>query len=174
MLLAAVDALRASGSAPTSNIRVILDGEEEAGSPSLVPAIATYRNKLSADLMVILDGPQHSSGRPTIAYGARGIATVDITVFGPRAGVHSGNYGNWIPNPGQRLATLLASMKDDQGRILVAGWHDGIAPLTDEERSMIGAVPDASAAMLTAFGVAAPESAYPRLQEALQYPTLEG
>jgi acetylornithine deacetylase/succinyl-diaminopimelate desuccinylase-like protein len=86
--------------------------------------------------------------------------------------VHSGNYGNWIPNPGQRLATLLASMKDDQGRILVAGWHDGIAPLTDEERSMIGAVPDASAAMLTAFGVAAPESAYPRLQEALQYPTL--
>jgi acetylornithine deacetylase/succinyl-diaminopimelate desuccinylase-like protein len=172
MTLAAIDALKAAGLAPTSNIRVILDGEEEAGSPSLVPAIATYRDKLAADLMVILDGPQHSSGRPTIAYGARGIARVDITVFGPTAGVHSGNYGNWIPNPAQRLALLLASMKDEQGRILVDGWHDGIAPLSPEEQAMAEAVPDDSAAMLRAFGVAAPEQAHPRLQAALQYPTL--
>jgi acetylornithine deacetylase/succinyl-diaminopimelate desuccinylase-like protein len=172
MTLAAIDALKAAGLAPTSNIRVILDGEEEAGSPSLVPAIATYRDKLAADLMVILDGPQHSSGRPTIAYGARGIARVDITVFGPTAGVHSGNYGNWIPNPAQRLALLLASMKDEQGRILVDGWHDGIAPLSPEEQAMAEAVPDDSAAVLRAFGVAAPEQAHPRLQAALQYPTL--
>ena len=111
MVLAAIDALTAAGERPSSNIRVILDGEEEAGSPSLVPAIAKYREKLAADLMVILDGPQHPSGRPTIAYGARGITRVDLTVFGPKAGVHSGNYGNWIPNPAQRLASLLASMR---------------------------------------------------------------
>ena len=171
-LVAALDALRAAGPGPSSNIRVILDGEEEAGSPSLVPAIAKYRDKLAADLMVILDGPQHPSGRPTIAYGARGIARVDLTVYGPRAGVHSGNYGNWIPNPAQRLALLLASMKDEQGRVLVAGFNDGIAPLTAEERRMIAEVPDDSAAMLKAFGVAAPEAAYPKLQDALQYPTL--
>jgi acetylornithine deacetylase/succinyl-diaminopimelate desuccinylase-like protein len=137
-----------------------------------VPAIRQYRDKLTADLMVILDGPQHSSGRPTIAYGARGIARVDITVFGPRAGVHSGNYGNWIPNPAQRLATLLASMKDDSGRILVAGWTAGIDALTPEEQKMVAAVPDDAGAILRAFGVAAPEAAYPKLQEALQYPTL--
>lgn len=172
MTLAAVDALKAAGVAPTSNIRVILDGEEEAGSPSLVPAIAKYRDKLSADLMVILDGPQHSSGRPTIAYGARGMARVDITVFGPKVGVHSGNYGNWIANPAQRLAILLASMKNEEGRILVDGWTDGIAPLSPEENAMILAVPEDTAAMLRAFGVAAPERAYPRLQEALQFPTL--
>jgi len=172
MTLAAVDALKAAGEAPSSNIRVILDGEEEAGSPSLVPAIAKYRDKLSADLMVILDGPQHSSGRPTIAYGARGVARVDITVFGPKVGVHSGNYGNWIANPAQRLALLLASMKNEDGRILVAGWTDGIAPLSPEEKAMAAAVPDDAAGMLRAFGVAAPEIAYPRLQEALQYPTL--
>ena len=172
MLLAAVDALEAAGVAPTSNLRVILDGEEEAGSPNLVPAIGKYREKLSAELMVILDGPQHSSGRPTIAYGARGIARVDITVFGPEAGVHSGNYGNWIPNPAQRLALLLASMKDENGRILVKGWNDGVAPLTAGEQAMVDAVPDDSASMLRAFGVAAPEGAYPRLQDALQYPTL--
>ena len=172
MLLAALDGLKAAGTGPSSNIKVILDGEEEAGSPSLVPAIATYRAKLAADLMIILDGPQHSSGRPTIAYGARGIARVDITVFGPRAGVHSGNYGNWIPNPAQRLALLLASMKDEQGRILVEGWNAGIAPLTPEEQAMVKDVPDDAASMLRTFGVAAPEAAYPRLQEALQSPTL--
>lgn len=172
MLLAAVDALTAAGVAPTSSIKVILDGEEEAGSPNLVPAISKYRDKLAADFMVILDGPQHSSGRPTIAYGARGITRVDITVFGPKSGVHSGNYGNWVPNPAQRLALLLASMKDEQGRILVDGWNEGILPLTPEERAMTASVPDDTASMLRTFGVAAPEAAFPRLQEALQYPTL--
>ena len=172
MVLAAIDALKAVGEQPTSNIRVILDGEEEAGSPSLVPAIGKYRDRLGADLMVILDGPQHASGRPTIAYGARGIARVDITVFGPKVGVHSGNYGNWIPNPAQRLAILLASMKNDEGRILVKGWNDGVAKLTPEEEAMITAVPEDASAMLKTFGVATPEAAFPKLQQALQYPTL--
>jgi len=171
-MLAAIDGLKSAALEPTVNIRVVLDGEEEAGSPSLVPAITRYRDKLSADLMVILDGPQHSSGRPTIAYGARGIARVDITVFGPRAGVHSGNYGNWVPNPAQRLALLLASMKDDTGRVLVAGWNDGIETLTPQEEQMVASVPDDAGAILKAFGVAQPESAYPKLQQALQYPTL--
>ena len=86
-----------------------------------MPAIARYRDKLRADLMVILDGPIHSSGRPTVAYGARGIVTLNLTVFGPKSGVHSGNYGNWMPNPAQRLAALLASMKQDDGRVTVQG-----------------------------------------------------
>jgi len=171
-LCSAIDALKAGGQAPTSNIRVILDGEEEAGSPSLVPAIDKYRDRLRADLMVILDGPEHSSGKPTVVFGARGIARVDVTVFGPKVGVHSGNYGNWIPNPAQRLASLLASMKGDDGRVLVAGFSDGIAPLSRDEQALLDAVPDDSAEMLKAFGVAAPEAAFPKLQDAMQYPTL--
>ena len=171
-ICAAVDALKASGVAPTANVRVVLDGEEEAGSPSLVPAIGKYRDKFRADLMVIFDGPVHSSGRPTIAYGARGIVTVNLTVFGPRAGVHSGNYGNWIPNPAQRLASLLATMKDEDGRVLVPGFYDSVKPFTTEERAMLDAVPDDSVRMLKTFGVAAPEKAFERLQDALQYPTL--
>ncbi len=171
-LVAAVDALRSAGQKPSSNVRVILDGEEEASSPSLVPAIGKYRDRLKADLMVILDGPAHSSGRPTIAYGARGIATVDLTVYGPKSGVHSGNYGNWIPNPAARLATLLASMKDEDGNVRVDGFYDGIAPLSAEERAMLDAVPEDSASMLRTFGVAAPERAFPKLQDALQRPTL--
>jgi acetylornithine deacetylase/succinyl-diaminopimelate desuccinylase-like protein len=137
-----------------------------------VPAIGRYRDKLRADLMVILDGPGHSSGRPTVAYGARGIATLDLTVFGPKSGVHSGNYGNWIPNPAQRLATLLASMKDDTGRVTIAGYYDAVAPLTAEERAMLDAVPEDSARILATFGVGAPEQAFPKLQDALQSPTL--
>ncbi len=171
-LVSAIDALKANGLAPSSNVRVILDGEEEDSSPSLIPAIARYRDKLRADLMVILDGPVHSSGRPTIAYGARGITTLDLTVYGPRSGVHSGNYGNWIPNPAMRLAALLASMKDDDGRVKVKGWYDGVAALTADERTVIDAVPDDSAQMLKAFGVAEPERAFPKLQEAVQWPTL--
>jgi acetylornithine deacetylase/succinyl-diaminopimelate desuccinylase-like protein len=171
-LVAALDALKRAGLEPTANIRVILDGEEEASSPSLVPAIGRYRDKLRADLMVILDGPGHSSGRPTVAYGARGIATLDLTVFGPKSGVHSGNYGNWMPNPAQRLASLLASMKDETGRVTIAGYYDGVAPLTADERALLDAVPDDSARMLQAFGVAAPESSFPKLQYALQSPTL--
>ena len=171
-LCAALDVLNSVGAKPSWNVRVILDGEEEASSPSLVPAIAQYRDKLRADVMVILDGPAHSSGRPTVAYGARGIVTLNLTVFGPKAGVHSGNYGNWVPNPAQRLASLLATMKDEDGRVLVAGFNDGIERLTPEEQAMLAAVPDDSAEMLKTFGVAAPSKAFPRLQEALQYPTL--
>lgn len=171
-LLAAIDALKASGLAPTSNIRIILDGEEEASSPNLVPAIKKYRDKLRADLMIIFDGPIHSTGRPTVALGARGIAAFDLTVFGPKSGVHSGNYGNFIPNPAQRLAELLASMKDPDGRILVEGFHDGIAAFTAEDRRILDGVPDDSARMLQAFGVAAPSPAFTKLQEAVQFPTL--
>ncbi len=171
-ILAAIDALKSGGASPTSNVRIVLDGEEEASSPSLVPAIDRYRDRFRADLMVIFDGPIHSSGRPTLALGARGIVTADLTVYGPASGVHSGNYGNWIPNPAQRLASLLSSMKDDDGRVTIAGFYDGVAPLSADERAMLNAVPDDSGRMLRTFGVAAPEKAFPRLQEALQSPTL--
>src|SRR6516165_10110098 len=156
-LLAGLDALRSANLAPTSNVKIIVDGEEEAGSVSLVPAIGRYREKLRADLMVILDGPGHSSGRPTVAFGARGIATVDLTVYGPKTGVHSGNYGNWIPNPAMRLAQLLASMKTEDGRVTVAGYYDAVPPLSADDRAMLDGVPDDSDRMLKTFGVAEPE-----------------
>lgn len=171
-LLAALDAMKSANLAPSSNLKFIFEGEEEAGSVSLVPAIARYRDKLTADLMVILDGPGHSSGRPTVAFGARGIVTVNLTVYGPKSGVHSGNYGNWIPNPAIRLAQLLASMKSEDGRVTVAGYYDAVPPLSAEDRAMLDGVPEDSERMLKTFGVAEPEKAFPKLQYALQYPTL--
>ena len=171
-LCAALDAMKANGIQPTSKVKVILDGEEEAGSPSLVPAISKYRDRLAADVMYILDGPVHPSERPTVVYGARGNVTIELTVYGPKFALHSGHYGNWVPNPAMRLAQLLATMKSDDGRVAIDGFYDGIAPLSAEEKTMLSAVPDDPASLMKLFGIATPERAGLSLQEALQLPTL--
>jgi acetylornithine deacetylase/succinyl-diaminopimelate desuccinylase-like protein len=171
-LCAALDALAAEGRAPASNIRVVLDGEEEAGSLSLEGAISRYREKLSADVLLILDGPLHPSGRPTLNFGARGVARLELTVYGPKGALHSGHYGNWVPNPAFALARLLASMKDDDGRVKVAGFYDGIASLSPEERRILQAVPDDMEGLRRLFGIARTEQIGGSLQEALQFPTL--
>lgn len=169
-LLAAIDALKAAGAAPSSNVRVVFDGE--VGSASLTEAFPRYRDKLTADVMILLEGPAHSSGRPTIAFGVRGLLALDLTVYGPKVGVSSGNYGNWVPNPALRLARLLTSMKDDEGRVLVEGFYDGVVPLTPEEQAMLDAVPDEPATLMKVLGIAAPERADLSLQQALQLPAL--
>ncbi len=171
-VVAALDALKANGLQPSSNIRVILDGEEEASSPSLVPAIAKYRDKLTADAIFILDGPLHPSERPTIVFGARGLLTLRLTTFGPKVPLHSGHYGNWVPNPAMRLAQLLASMKTDDGTVLIKGFNDGLPPLSAEEQAIIDGVPDDPAALQALYGIAGPERPGLKLQASLQYPSL--
>lgn len=168
--LAALDALKAAGVTPSSHLRIVLDGE--VGSASLTAAFPRFRDKLTADVMVLLEGPAHQSGRPTIAFGVRGLLALDLTVYGPKVGVSSGNYGNWVPNPALRLARLLTSMKDDEGRVLVDGFYDGVVPLTPEEQAMLDAVPDEPAGLMKVLGIAAPERADLSLQQALQLPAL--
>jgi acetylornithine deacetylase/succinyl-diaminopimelate desuccinylase-like protein len=170
-ILAAIDALKAANTMPRWNVRVVLDGEEEAGSPSLVPAISRYRDKLKADLMLILDGPIHPSLRPTVVFGARGLLSAELTVYGPKMGLHSGHYGNWVPNPGMRLAQLLASMKGEDGRVRIASYYDGIT-LTDEDRKALASVPDDEAALVKLFSIGSVDKVGASLQEALQYPSL--
>jgi acetylornithine deacetylase/succinyl-diaminopimelate desuccinylase-like protein len=170
-MMTALDALKANGRRPTSNIRVVLDGEEEAGSASLVPAIAKYGDRFKADAMLILDGPVHPSEKPTLVFGARGIATLELTVYGPKFPLHSGHYGNWVPNPAMRLAQLLATFKDERGRVLVDGFYDGITPLTPEEQAMLDAVPDSADRLKTLFGIASPEDPERSLQASLQRPS---
>lgn len=170
-LLTALDALKAAGIPLSSNIKVILDGEEEDGSPSLVAAIERYRDRLDADLLLIFDGPLHQSDRPTVVFGARGIMTVDLTVFGPWAPLHSGHYGNWAPNPAMQLAQLLASMKDAEGRVLLEGFYDGIEFTPDDQR-VLDAVPDNLEKLKTVLGFSQPDRVGNSLQEAIQYPSL--
>jgi acetylornithine deacetylase/succinyl-diaminopimelate desuccinylase-like protein len=171
MLLRAIDALEREGIQPTSDIRVILDGEEEAGSPSLPGAIRRYRELLEADAMLIIDGPRHPSDAPTMRFGARGILTLTLVTYGPARPQHSGHFGNWAPNPARRLAHLLASMSDDQGRVTIPGFYDGIE-IPDEIRPFLDAVPDDEAGLMHDLAFAAPDSVGRSLQEALQYPSL--
>lgn len=171
MLLTAVDLLRAQGKAPAFNVKVLLDPEEELGSPSLAGMIEEQRERFAADALVILDGPQHDSGRPTLVFGNRGITQATLTVFGPRAGLHSGHYGNYAPNPAIRLAQLLATMKDDAGRVTIPGYYDGVE-LTQSERAVLSQVADDEAALRQRIGIAAAEKVGSNYQEALQYPSL--
>jgi len=171
-ILAFCAALDALGGHTASNVHVVIDGEEEMSSPSLPAAIARYRDKLRASLLLILDGPVHPSGRPTLSFGARGIVTLGLTVYGPKMALHSGHYGNWIPNPAVRLAQLIASMKDEQGRTTIAGFYSDVPPLTARQRSVLKSVPDDEPALLKLFGVARPDSVGESLQEAIQYPSL--
>ena len=171
MLLTAFDELTARLEAPAFNLKVMLDGEEEIGSPSLAATVASDRGAFAADALVILDGPLHASGRSTVVFGNRGIAQATLTVFGPRAPLHSGHYGNYAPNPALRLATLLASMKDEEGRVLIPGYYDGVR-LTESDRITLKDVGDDEAALRARIGIARAEGVAASYQESLQYPSL--
>ena len=100
--LRAIDLLAQAGAAPDYDLEVIIDTMEEMGSPVLPAAIEQYSEKLSADMLIIFDGPPHYSGRPSLKFGARGFASFTLTTYGPRVPQHSGHYGNYAPNPGIR------------------------------------------------------------------------
>lgn len=169
--LASLDALRELKQEPTFNMKVIMDFEEELGSPNLPTAVTKYKKELSADMLIIFDGPRHVSNEPTLSFGARGICEITLTVFGPRNPVHSGNYGNYTPNPAMRLSQLLATMKDEDGRVLLPGFYDGVV-LTEEEKKILQQVPDNELEIRKFLGVAAPDKIGANFQESLQYPTL--
>ena len=171
MLLAAADALRSQSLAPAVNVKVLLDSQEEKGSPSIPRIVAANREALAADAVVIIDGPRHESGRPTIVYGNRGLVAATFTVYGARGELHSGHYGNYSPNPAQRLAILLASMKDDSGRVTIPGFYDGVV-IDDAARKLLVSVPDDEPALRKRLGIAANDKVGATYQESLQYPSL--
>lgn len=171
MMLAALDALAAEDRPLPYRLKVVMDFEEELGSPHLPAAVERHREALAADALAIFDGPMHDSNRPTLVYGARGIATVTLTVFGPRLPQHSGHYGNYVPNPAQRLARLLAGMKDDEGRVTLPGFYDGVA-IDAATRAELARTPVDETALKTRLGIAAPDLVAASHQESLQYPSL--
>jgi acetylornithine deacetylase/succinyl-diaminopimelate desuccinylase-like protein len=140
-MLAALDALRATKTPLRVNVKFFFEGEEEAGSPHLGAILDKYRDQLSADLWIIADGPVHQSGRALLYYGARGVLGLELTTYGAARPLHSGHYGNWAPNPITTMANLIASMRDDDGRILIEGFYDDVRPLSDAERAALAEVP---------------------------------
>ena len=171
MFLSAIDAIQAGSATLGVNVKVVLDSEEEKGSPSIGKVMTAHRELLRSDAIVIHDGPMHATNRPTLIFGNRGAAQATLTVYGAKVALHSGHYGNYSPNPAQRLATLLASMKDDQGRVTVPGYYDHVR-LGDAERRIMAAVPDDEGAMRKRLGIAKPDGVGANYQEAMQYPSL--
>ena len=171
MFLTGWDALEKKGLSPDYNVKIILDFEEEQGSPRLPGAVVKYKEKLAADMMLIMDGPRHTSNEPTLSYGARGIADLTLTTYGPKFPQHSGHYGNYAPNPALLLSQLLASMKDENGRVTIPGYYDGIE-LSATEKAILAKVPDDEKAIQTKLGIGRTDNVGNSYQESIQYPSL--
>jgi acetylornithine deacetylase/succinyl-diaminopimelate desuccinylase-like protein len=171
-LLAALDALRAKKIPLNVNLKVIFEGEEEAGSTNLQRTLDLHKNLLGADLLITADGPVHQSGRPLVFFGNRGEIDMDMTVYGPVRALHSGHYGNWAPNPAMELSRLLASMKDADGRVLIDGYYDDVVPLGDVEQHALTEMPDNDAELEHELGIAKPDGGGKKLAELLQLPSL--
>lgn len=171
-MMTALDAIRDAGLRLHSNVKFAFEGEEEAGSIHLGEILAANKALFSADVWLICDGPVSQTRQQQIAFGARGVTTVDLTVYGPRRELHSGHYGNWAPNPALMLARLLASMKDENGRVLVDGFYSGIAPLSETEKRAIAEAPAPDADLMKELWLGSTEGSPKKLMELLQQPSL--
>jgi acetylornithine deacetylase/succinyl-diaminopimelate desuccinylase-like protein len=172
-ILTALRAMRASSVRPTSNLVFFFDGEEEAGSPHLGEYLSRYRDRVSpVDIWLFFDGPVHQSGRPQITFGVRGVLGMEVVVYGATRELHSGHYGNWAPDTPQILARLLASMKDENGKVLVEGWYDSATPIGPEEKAALAAMPDYDKELRRELGLAWTEGQPVSLPERLLLPAL--
>jgi|DewCreStandDraft_3_1066083.scaffolds.fasta_scaffold00013_41 acetylornithine deacetylase/succinyl-diaminopimelate desuccinylase-like protein len=171
-LLVALDALRAAQIPPSVNLKFFFEGEEEAGSPHLRAILEKYADRLKADAWVLCDGPVHQTRRQQVYFGARGIVDLELTVYGPVRPLHSGHYGNWAPNPAVILAHLLASWREENGRIRIPGFYDDVRPLTESERRALAEAPDIDAQLRHELGLAWSEGEGRSLVELIMAPAL--
>ena len=170
-LMAALDALEESGTSLSVNLKLFLEGEEEAGSPHLHEMLSKHKALLGADMWLFCDGPMHQSRRWLLSYGVRGSFGFGLTVFGPNRPLHSGHYGNWAPNPIMRLMELIGTMRDDQGNIMIEGYHDQVIPPSLLEMEAIEAAPDVDQGLIGELGIGKPETAE-RIETAIMRPAM--
>jgi len=171
-ILTAFGALKEKGIAVTSNIKFFFEGEEEAGSPHLGDIINRNKELLAADAWIICDGPVHQSGKKQVVFGVRGDTNVDVTVYAAKRPLHSGHYGNWSPNPANLLARLLASMKDEEGRVTIEGWYSDVEPLGEAERRAIADAPQYDEELKKQLGIRRTEGGSKALLELINLPSL--
>jgi acetylornithine deacetylase/succinyl-diaminopimelate desuccinylase-like protein len=165
--LQALELMDALGMAPTVNVKLIFDGEEEIGSPFFGPFTEAHRDLLAADVVIVTDGPKHGSGRPTIAGGARGVMKIELEIEAARRDVHSGNFT--APNPAWKLNGLLASMATPDGVPLIEGFEEDVVAPTGDERRLMAEFPLDLPALEKELGVRLPADSLDRL---MFHPTL--
>lgn len=171
----AVEAIATLDGKPPVNLKFLLEGEEEIGSPNLAPLLKRKAERLKCDAVLCADGGFYRVQQPDITIGSRGICALQIDVIGATGDLHSGSYGGAIQNPLHALAAILAGMRDAEGKVLVKGFYDGVRELTDEERAQIAAVPFDEAEFLQGIGVSETfgEPGYSTLERLWARPTLE-
>jgi acetylornithine deacetylase/succinyl-diaminopimelate desuccinylase-like protein len=176
MHVAALEAhLRANGRLPI-NVKVVIEGEEEIGSPHFEAFLARERERLVCDVVVVSDTAVYAEGTPSLTVSLRGLVTWEIGVYGPTSDLHSGYFGGLVKNPIEALAEMLAALKDANGRVVVPGFYDGVRVLTEDERAQLAALPYDELRVARSLGVyelAGGERALLPLERCWARPTLE-
>lgn len=152
--LVAVEAYRATGGLPV-NVALLLEGEEESGSPHLADALERADDRIDPEVVIVADGPIDPSGRPQVILGVRGIVTVALTARGASSDLHSGNFGGIAPHPVWALVHLLDGLSDDDGRMAIEGTHRDVRSITPADREALATVPFDVEAIREALGVTA-------------------
>jgi acetylornithine deacetylase/succinyl-diaminopimelate desuccinylase-like protein len=170
----AIEAVKSAGSLPV-NIKFLIEGEEEIGSPNLEAFIPAHKTLLSADYALNPDTGMLGPDMPTITYALRGLAYFEVRVYGPDHDLHSGLYGGVVHNPAQALSELIAGMHDDQGRITLPGYYGRVRALSDEERAELARLPTDEEFYLKQTGAPAlwGEAGYSPAERVGARPTLE-
>ena len=171
MLVNALETLEKLNKKPKFNIKLIIDFQEEMGSPTVVSAVSLHKEKLKSDFLLIIDGPRHPSNKPTLTFGARGISRITLTSYGPIKPQHSGHFGNYAPNPAMNLSKVLSSMKDYDGRVVIPGFYDGVT-FSDEIKLVMDAVPDDEVQIKKELMISSADKVGKNYQEAIQFPSL--
>ncbi len=153
------------------NVKLLLDFQEEMGSPTLEKAVTENKSAFDADYLIIMDGTRDVSNKPTVTFGARGIVTATLTVFGPKEPLHSGQYGNYAPNPVFKASRLIASMKDESGMVLIDDFYKGIV-LNDLVNAELANASMDPLELNERLGIAIEEMVSNSYQGSLQYPSL--
>ncbi|MGW0856689.1 dipeptidase [Streptomyces sp. NPDC002690] len=160
---------------PAVHLKLLIEGEEESGSPHFRALVEDRADRLAADVVIVSDTGMWDEDTPTVCTGMRGLAECEIELYGPEQDIHSGSFGGAVPNPATEVARLVAALHDEHGRVTVPGFYDGVAELTDTERALFAELPfDESTWLRTAKSTAASgEDGYSTLERVWARPTAE-
>jgi len=140
-LLMALETLLACWGALPCNVKVLLEGEEEVGSPHMPEFVSEHRDELKADMVIFSDGPVHENGQSTLCFGVRGVLDIELRAYGANRDLHSGHWGGIAPNPLWTLVHLLATMKNERGEVTIDGFYEHVLPITEKEREALEQLP---------------------------------
>jgi acetylornithine deacetylase/succinyl-diaminopimelate desuccinylase-like protein len=174
--LKAVEAQIGTRGALPVNVVFVVEGEEEVGSPNLEPFLVENRERFACDAVLISDTSMFAPGLPSITIGLRGLAYMEVHVQGSQRDLHSGEYGGAVRNPGNALASIIARLHDERGRITIPGFYDEVRELTDAERAAIRSLPfdeEEFRAQIGSPGLAGGEQGYSVLERLWARPTLD-